>query len=398
MKPFEIIKDVHWIGALHPDLRVFDIIMPTKNGTTYNSYLIKDEKNVIIDTVKEKFAEQYVEHIAALIDMKKIDYVIMQHNEPDHSGSLLALLAAAPQARVVCAKSAVKYVEKVTNAPVDILPVSNKEILPLGANSLQFFTTPFCHWPDTMMTYLVEQKMLFSSDIMGAHFCDSRMFDDLTTRDFWPDFKYYFDYIMRPFRKNVGNAIQKAKDLPVEIVAPSHGPILRTNVRKYIDAYEKWCRPLEANDPPKMLIYYASAYGYTGAMATKIAEGAESRGVEVDVFDATEIDVQEHLDLIEKADALLLGSPTINSHVVKPVWDVLNGLITIDVKGKIAASFGSYGWSGEAVEQLDGRLKAMRFKVPYDGLRAILAPNADELQACFDFGAALADSMRAVHE
>ncbi|MBN1561310.1 FprA family A-type flavoprotein [candidate division KSB1 bacterium] len=393
MKPFAIKNNVYWIGALHPDLRVFDIIMTTKNGTTYNSYLIKDEKTVVIDTVKEKFAEQYIEHIATLIDIKKIDYIVVQHSEPDHSGSLLALLDAAPNARVVCAKAAVRYVENITNASIDIESVANKDILALGSRSLQFFTTPFCHWPDTMMTYLIEEKMLFPCDIMGSHFCDSRMFDDLIARDFWPDFRYYFDYIMRHYKKNVGNALQKTRDLPLEIIAPSHGPILRMNVHRYIDAYEEWCRPLAANEPRKMLIYFASAYGYTGMMAKKIAEGARSAGVQVDIFDACEIDVQQHIDLLEQADAVLLGSPTINNNVVKPVWDVLNAMITIDVKGKIAASFGSYGWSGEAVEQLDGRLQAMKFKVPHEGIKAILAPNDEELQACFDFGCKIASSM-----
>jgi flavorubredoxin len=393
MKPFAIKNDVYWIGALHPDLSVFDIIMATKNGTTYNSYLIKDEKTVIIDTVKEKFAEQYVAHIATLIDVKKIDYIIMQHSEPDHSGSLLALLDAAPHAKVVCAKSAVRYIENITNTALDIQPVSNKDILAIGSRSLQFLTTPYCHWPDTMMTYLIEEKILFPCDIMGSHFCDSRMFGDLVTRDFWPDFRYYFDCIMRPYKKNVGNAIQKAKKLSIEIIAPSHGPILRTNASQYIDAYEEWSRSPVANDPPKILIYFASAYGYTDMMAKKIAEGARSKGMQVDVFDACELDVQKHIHLIEEADAVLVGSPTINNNVVKPVWDVLNAMITIDVKGKIAASFGSYGWSGEAVEQLDGRLKAMKFKVPYEGLRAVLAPDKDELQACFDFGVKIAVSI-----
>jgi flavorubredoxin len=198
---------------------------------------------------------------------------------------------------------------------------------------------------------------------------------------------------MRPYKKNVGNAIQKVKNLSIEIIAPSHGPILRTNASQYIDAYEDWCHPLAANDPPKILIYFASAYGYTNKMAKKIAEGARSKGMQVDVFDACELDIQEHIHLIEEADAVLVGSPTINNNVVKPVWDVLNAMITIDVKGKIAASFGSYGWSGEAVEQLDGRLKAMKFKVPYEGLRAVLAPNEDELQACFDFGVKIAVSI-----
>jgi len=383
-----------WVGALHPDLRLFDIIMYAKNGTTYNSYLIRDEKIAVIDTVKEKFAEPYVEHIKELIDPKKIDYIIMQHNEPDHSGSLAALLEAAPQATIVCAKPAVKYVQNILNSEAKILPVSNKEEISLGSMTLQFYSSPYCHWPDTMMTYLVESKMLFSCDIFGSHFCDSRMYNDLVTRDFWPDFKYYFDHIMRPYKKNVGNALKKVDALDIDMIAPSHGPILRKDVQKYIDAYHEWSQPLPANDPPKMLIYYAAAHGNTGIMAQKIADGARAEGIDVEVYDAVEINPEEHLDRIEAADALVLGSPTINTNVVKPIWDVLNSLITVDVKGKLGASFGSYGWSGDAVKQLDDRLAAMKFKVPFEGQQAVLVPSEEEKDAGFEFGVNLAKELK----
>jgi NADH oxidase (H2O-forming) len=394
MKPFEIQSGVYWIGALHPDLRLFDIIMYAKNGTTYNSYLIKDEKTAIIDTVKDKFADTYIEHITELIDPSEIDYIIMQHNEPDHSGALLKLLEVAPQAKVVCAKPAVKYVQNILNKEVDIIPVANKEELSLGNKTLQFFSAPYCHWPDTMMTYLNQEKMLFSCDLMGVHFCDSRMYNDQINRDFGEDFKYYFDHIMRPFKKNVQNAIKKIDALDISMICTSHGPILRTEAAKYIDSYREWSSPLEANDPPNMVIYYAAAHGNTSIMANKIAEGARSEGINVELFDAIEIDPMQHVDRIESADALLLGSPTINTNAVKPVWDVLNCLITIDVKGKLGASFGSYGWSADAVGQLDARLQAMKFKVPFDGLTAVLIPSEEELDNCFEYGVSLAKELR----
>ncbi len=154
MKPFKIIDDIYWIGALHPDLRVFDIIMQTKNGTTYNCYLIKDEKVAVIDTVKEKFADSYIEHISELVDPKDIDYVVVQHTEPDHSGSLLRLLHEAPRAEVVCAKAAVKYVRNILNRDVPLKAVGLRDALPLGKYSLLFLPSPYIHWPDTMMTIL----------------------------------------------------------------------------------------------------------------------------------------------------------------------------------------------------------------------------------------------------
>lgn len=395
MKPFILQNNVYWIGALHPDLRIFDIIMHTKNGTTYNSYLIKDQKIAVIDTVKDKFADQYVKHIAELVDPKDIDYIVVQHTEPDHSGSLAKLLAAAPNAELVCAKSAVKYVQNVLNREVNIRAVGNKETLSLGEKTLMFVPAPYIHWPDTMMTYLAEEKLLFSCDLFGAHFCDSRMYDDLISRDFGPDLKYYYDCIMRPFKKNVRNALAKLSDLIITQIAPSHGPIIRRDVQKYLDAYHSWSEPLPANVPPKMLIYYATAHGNTELMANAIADGARSLGIGVEVFDAMSIEMNEHVNKIEAADALLFGSPTINSDAVKPIWDVLNSLSTIDVKGKLAGSFGSYAWSGDAVVQLNNRLLAMKFKVPFEGQTAVLAPGVDELDGCFDYGVKLAQLLTA---
>ncbi len=379
---------------MHPDLRVFDIIMSTKNGTTYNSYLIQDEKIAIIDTVKAKFAEPYLEHVANLVDPETVDYIIVHHSEPDHSGSLKELLKMAKHAKVVCAKSAVKYVQNILNMDIELHPVSNGDTLSLGNKTLTFITSPYIHWPDTMMTFVEEDHLLFPCDLLASHFCDSRMFDDSVTRDFWPDFKYYFECIMRPYRKNVRNALAKLEPYDIQIIAPSHGPILRKDVQRYIEAYHQWSAPLPTNDPPKILIYYAAAHGNTATMAQAIAEGARSSGADVELYDTMDINVDQHLTRIEAADALLLGSPTINNDAVKPVWNVLNSLATIEVKGKLGGSFGSYAWSGEAVKLLDERLAALKFKVPFEGLQALLVPGEEELKACRKRGAEIAQELK----
>ena len=393
MKPFEVKPQIYWIGSLHPDLRVFDIILNTKNGTTYNSYLIQDEKIAVIDTVREKFSKQYLEHISELVDPAKIDYIIVQHTEPDHSGALVDLLDAAPNAQVVCANPAVKYVQNIVNRDIDIVGVKNNQTLSLGTKNLSFISAPYLHWPDTMMTYLIEDKILFPCDVFSSHFCDSRMFDDAITRDFWPDFKYYFDAIMRPFKRNIRNALKKIEPLEIDLVAPSHGPILRKDVQKYISAYAEWAAPLPENDPKKVLIYYGSAHGNTEKMALKIADGIKSAGLDVELFDVVGLNFQGHLDRIEAADALLFGSPTINNDAIKPVWDILNSLTTIDVKGKIGASFGSMGWNGEAIKLLDERLASMKFKVPVPGLTAVLVPSKEELENCYQFGVQIANTL-----
>ncbi|MDZ7723346.1 MAG: FprA family A-type flavoprotein [candidate division KSB1 bacterium] len=392
MKPFEITSDVYWCGALHPDLRVFDIIMQTKNGSTYNSYFINDEKKVVIDAVKLKFSDQYLENLKTLVDPETLDYIVVQHNEPDHSGSLVQLMDVAPNARIVCSRGAVKYVQNTVNRDVDIIPVRNGETLELGSRTLQFVVAPNVHWPDTMMTYSAEDKILFTCDFLGAHFCDSRMLNTKITRDMWPDFKDYFDKIMRPFKKNVRSALEKIKELEFETVAPSHGPLLQGDLGKYISAYREWSAASPENDPPKMLIYYASAHGNTGTMAELIAQGAKKQA-DVQVYNAEGLDPETHLDLIETADAVVLGSPTLNNDAVKPVWDVINSLVTIDVKGKLGASFGSYGWSGEAVKMLDARLADLKFKVPHEGLKAVLIPGPEERRACIEFGEKLANEL-----
>ena len=376
MKPFEIKENVYWIGALHPDLRVFDIIMQTKNGTTYNSYLLQAEKPAIIDTVKHKFTESYLEHVKELIDLKKLTYIIVQHNEPDHSGSLKALIELAPQAIILCSKVSAKYVRNIVNTDVTIQTVENGEEIDLGGKTIRFYATPFLHWPDTMMTYWVEGQVLFPCDVFANHFCDSRMYNDLITRDFWPDFKYYFDIIFRPYKN----------DIDIQMLAPSHGPILRRDVNEFISRYRQWSAEREANEPKQLLIYYISAHGNTAKMANAIAEGAHEIGVNVQVYDITEIDVDAHLERIEMCDGLLIGSPTINNDAVKPAWDLLSSLATIEVKGKLAGSFGSIGWSGEATKFLDSRLADLKFKVPESGLTVTLVPDEQELTDCREFG------------
>ncbi|HOC24742.1 MAG TPA: FprA family A-type flavoprotein [bacterium] len=393
MKPVTIKPDVYWIGALHPDLRLFDIIMPTKNGTTYNSYLVKGEQVAIIDTVKDKFGPAFIERIAELTDFNRIAYIVVQHNEMDHSGSLAALLEKAPQAKVICSKPAARYVQNILNRPVQIRSVENGEVIDLGGKSLQFFPSPFIHWPDTMMTYLPEKRLLFTCDLFGAHFCDSHLFNDQITRDTWPDFEHYFRSIMRPFKKSVRNALKKVDELDFDIIAPSHGPILRSGLDKYLQAYQKWSEPLPQNDPRQLLIYYASAYGNTEKMAAEIARGATAAGVTVKVYDTMEISLLDHLDRIEAADAIAIGSPTINGDAVKPVWEFLAGLATLDLKGKIGASFGSMGWSGEAVSFIDQRLANLKLRVIQPGIQATLVPGPEELQKCHEFGAALAQAM-----
>jgi len=391
MKPIEITQNIYWTGVLHPDLRLFDILFPTEHGTTYNSYLVKGERTAVIDTAKGRFYDQFLSNVRSLIDPEDVDYIVCNHMEPDHSGSLAAFLKEAKNAQVVVSRTGEHYVSNILNSDVSPLKMGDGDLLDLGGKTLRFIFAPFLHWPDTMFTYAVEDKVLFPCDVFGSHYCDEQMFNDLMG-DFSHDFEFYYRGIMGPFKEKMLEAIAKIKDLDIQIIAPSHGPILRSDPWKYVDQYIEWSTP-SPTEAKKVLIFYASAHGNTEMMAEEVAKGASIDGVEVEVFDLTETAPGDVMDRIEAAQALIVGSPTINGDAVKPVWDLLSSLATIKLKGKMGAAFGSYGWSGEAVRMIEARLKSLRFKVPEPGLRFALVPTADELESCREFGAKIAESL-----
>jgi flavorubredoxin len=391
MEPIEIKQDIHWIGALDPDLRLFDILFPTEAGTTYNAYLVRGEKVAVVDTAKGRCYDQFLSHLRALVSPEDVDYVVCNHMEPDHSGALAAFLEEAKNAQVVVSRTGEHYVSNILNADVHPLKMGDGDVLDLGGKTLRFVFAPFLHWPDTMFTYAVEDKVLFPCDVFGSHYCDERMFNDLVG-GFAQEFEFYYQGIMRPFKDKMLEAIDKIRGLEIDVIAPSHGPILRDDPWKYVDQYQEWSTPA-ASTAKKVLVFYASAHGNTKRMAEEVAKGAAIDGVEVEVFDLTETAPGEVLDRIEAAQALLIGSPTINGDSVKPVWDLLSSLATIRLRGKAGGVFGSYGWSGEAVGMVEDRLKSLKFKVPEPGLRFTLVPTAEELAACRDFGARIAESL-----
>ncbi len=391
MEPIEIKKGIYWIGALDPDLRLFDVLFPTEHGTTYNSYLIRGDKVAVIDTAKGRCYDQFLSNVRSLVGPEDVDYVICNHMEPDHSGSLAAFLREAKNAQVVVSRTGEHYVRNILNADVSPLKMGDGDVLDLGGKTLRFVFAPFLHWPDTMFTYAVEDRVLFPCDVFGSHHCDERMYDDLVG-DFSEDFEFYYRGIMGPFKDKVLEAIDKIRDLDIEIIAPSHGPILRSDPWRYVNQYAQWST-LPPAKAKSILIFYASAHGNTKMMAEEIAKGARVEGVEVEVFNLTETAPSEVGDRIEVADALIVGSPTINGDAVKPVWDLLSSLATIKLRGKVGAAFGSYGWSGEAVGMIEDRLKSLKFKVSEPGLRFTLVPTAEELESCRQFGAKIAESL-----
>ena len=389
----EIAPGVHWIGVLDPALRSFDIILKTANGTSYNAYAVRGSAGVaIIDTVKECCAGEFFRKLESVAGYDEIRVIVLNHLEPDHSGALPELLRRAPQARLYISSRARSMLKGLLHGDdLEFTPVGTGDTVSLGDRTLSFLHTPFLHWPDTQCTWLDDAGLLFSGDIFGCHFCDGRLFND-AVGDFRFSFDYYYAHLMRPFRERVLQALELIEALPLRIVAPAHGPILRNKPQRYVRRYRELSVPtLGAGDVRTLLVFYLSAYGHTRSMAEAVAAGAEAvGGVRVSLYDLEVGEVAPFVDLIEEADGLVFGSPTINGDAVKPVWDLLSSLTAVSLRGKLGAAFGSFGWSGEAVAMIEDRLRGLKLRVPVKGVRARLIPTAAELAACRTLGGELA--------
>lgn len=377
MKTKKLKDNIYWIGVNDPKLRVFDIIMETKKGTTYNSYLIDDEKVAIIDSVKDGFFDEFLGKIKGVIGERKVDYIVVQHTELDHSGSLGRLLEVYPEAVVLASKPAITYLKEIINKEFNSTPAVGE--LSLGKNTLQFISAPNLHWPDTMFTYVKEEKILFTCDVMGCHYSPSKCITDACSGDYFDEMKYYFEVIMGPFKKFVNMGLDKIKDLELDMVAPSHGPIHIEDIQMYVDLYRQWAKVYEIKEK-NVQIFYVSAYHNTETMGEYIAKKINDSGIKAEAHEITSMNLGDIVELIEKASGIMIGSPTINQDAVKPAWDVLSLVCAITNRGKAAAAFGSYGWSGEGVPMLTQRLKSLKFIVVEEGLRFKFVPDNKEYE------------------
>jgi Uncharacterized flavoproteins len=366
-KIIDVTRDVKWIGILDYDIRTFDIVMHTDFGTTYNSYFINADKKAIVEVAKEKFSETYLRKLKSVTDPQEIQYIILDHTEPDHSGSLRLLLDLAPSATVVGSGNAIRYLEDIVNKPFKSLVVKDGDTLDLGNKTLRFFSAPNLHWPDSMLTLLVEDKVLFTCDVFGAHYCSPEMYSNFDEQ-YTVSFKYYFDIIMRPFSRFMLKAIEKVKTLELDFICPGHGPIHEKNLRKAIELSEKYADQylniVSEKNRMNILIAYVSAYGYTKEAAHLIAEGIlETKDITVDITDIENISLEDLESKIIMADGLLIGSPTINQNTLLPVYKLLALINPIRDKGKLGGAFGSYGWSGESPNLILENLRLLKLKI-----------------------------------
>ncbi len=388
---------VHWIGALDPNLRTFDIILKTANGTSYNAYLVRGSAGVaVIDTVKESFAGDFFARLESVARYDEISVIVLNHLEPDHSGALPELMRRAPQARLYISQKAQSMLKALLKQDeFDFTPVLTGDTVTLGDRTLGFLHTPYLHWPDTQCTHLIEEKILFSGDVFGCHFCDTRLFND-EVGDFRFSFEYYYAHIMRPFKTYVNTALDIIEPLlPLSKILPAHGPFLCDQPQRYVQRYRELSRSalqseISANEKT-LLIFYISSYGNTRHMAEAIYEGAMAvENVRVSLYDLEGSEIAPFVDLIESADGIVFGTPTINGDAVKPVWDLLSSLAVVSMKGKLGGVFGSFGWTGEGVKMVEDRLRGLKLRVPIAGIRIKLIPTDEEINQCREFGHELA--------
>jgi flavorubredoxin len=389
-KVIGITKDVKWIGVLDYDILTFDIVMTTEHGTTYNSFFIDADKKTLIEVAKEKFSDVYLKKLRSVTSIEDIQYIILDHTEPDHSGSLRLLLELAPSATVVGSGNAIRYLEDIVNEPFKSLVVRDGDILDLGNKTLKFISAPNLHWPDSIYTWLEEDKILFTCDSFGAHYCKQEIFSELT-EEYLGTFKYYFDVILKPFSRFMVKAIEKIKPLDIEYICPGHGPIHHKNLREVIEITEKYANEylqLTGPHPGKnVLITYVSAYGYTRQAAEQIASGIlETPDMDVEITDIETIPLEELEFKLSKADALLIGSPTINQNTLLPVYKLFALINPLRDKGKPAGAFGSYGWSGEAPKIILENLRALKLKVMDDPAAFKFSPGAGKESVMKEFG------------
>lgn len=390
--PFKMLKKgLYSVGVLNPNLRVFDIVMHTEYGTSYNSYVVKDKKTALIETCHKTFFDEYLQNIREVTPLEDIDYIILSHTEPDHSGALEELIRLCPKAEIICSKAASIYLKKITNnESFTARAVKDGEIISLGDIELKFISAPFLHWPDTMFTYIEKLSCVVTCDFLGAHYCEPKMLDTLLT---YPDkykkaHKEYFDAIMSPFKPYVLAGLEKLKALSFDTALVSHGPILTKDgfLQEAMDSYSKW----SIKEQSKVLnipIFYCSAYGYTEILAQNAKKTVLEKypDAKCDIYNIIDYELSYLAALLNDSTAFMIGSPTINKDAVPPIWALLSSIDTLNNAKKAAGVFGSYGWSGEGVPAMIARLNSLRIKAVVEGYRCVFAPSNSDIDGIKEY-------------
>jgi flavorubredoxin len=394
MRPAEIAKNIYDVGVNDWNIRDFHGYS-TWLGTSYNAFLVVDEKIALIDTVKQKFSAQLIENISEIVDPKKIDMLISNHTEMDHSGALSQVMDRIGEDKpIYCSKMGFKNLPRHFGSKFDFRAVKEGDTLRLGSRTLTFLETRMLHWPDSMFTYLNEDGILFASDAFGQHYAGFEKFDDRVGDDIMRHAKKYFANILLPFSPLVLKLHEKvsALGLDIKMICPDHGIIWRENPGKIIDAYLRWSRQ-ESN--PKAVVIYDTMWHSTERMADAIATGLASEGISVRPMHLRKWHRSDIMAEVLDATGIVVGSPTLNNGLFPTVSDFMTYMKGLKPKNKIAAAFGSYGWSGEAVKLLKSELDDMKFQVLEPNAKIQFVPDTEGLESCYDFGRTIARAIKA---
>ena len=391
----EIKEGVFWVGVVDWGLRRFHgHELSTHRGSSYNAYLILDERKVLVDTVWEPFQDQLIENIREVMDPADIDIVVANHSEMDHSGALSAVMRHAPRASVVVSRHGAESVEGHFHQPWDFKPVSTGDRISIGKHELAFVEAPMLHWPDSMFTYLTGLNVLMPNDAFGQHYATAFRFNDQVNQDelYEEALKYYVN-ILTPFSAHVTKKIEEVLrlGLPVEMIAPSHGVIWREDPLQIVRKYQQWA----AQQPkPQAVILYDTMWNGTRRMAEAIGQGLADEGVPYKALHAAVTDRDDALVDVFNARTVVVGSPTFNNGLLPTLTPILEDLKGLKFKNKLGAAFGCYGWSGEAVKIIEEHFTKCKIPLIREGIRCKWQPRPEELEACRAFGRELAQATK----
>ncbi len=389
---FKITDTVSWVGKIDWELNKFHgEEYSTHKGSSYNSYLIRDEKTVLIDTVWAPFSKEFVENLKKVIDLKEIDYIVVNHSEIDHSGALADIMEEIPDTPIYCTKNGAKIIKGHHHKDWNFVEVKTGDTLDIGKNKLIFVEARMLHWPDSMMTYMSGENILFSNDAFGQHYASELMYNDKVDQDelYNEAIKYYAN-ILTPFSKFVVSKIEEvvALNIPINMICPSHGIIWRDNPLQIVNKYMEWAKSYQEN---QITIIYDTMWNGTKRMAEAIAEGINSKDKDVNIklYNCARRDKNDIITEIFKSKMILVGSSTINNGILSAAAGILEMIKGLKFTNKKAAAFGSYGWSGEAVKIITEQLKEAKFDVVNEGIRELWNPDEEALERCREFGRSL---------
>jgi putative flavoprotein len=380
---------VTWVGKIDWELKKFHgDELSTMEGSSYNSYLIRDKKTVLMDTVWGPYDTEFVNRLKEEIDLKEIDYIVMNHNESDHSGTLPALMREIPDTPIYCTKKGESILRGLYHQDWNYVNVKTGDELEIGDSKLVFVEASMLHWPDTMMTYMTGDNILFSNDVFGQHYASEMLYDDMDDiSKLLHEAEKYYTNIITPFSTFVTKKLAEVQgmNLKIDLVAPSHGIIWRENIGLIMDLYAKWANNYQED---QITLIYDTMWQSTRKMAEAIAEGIQqaSPNTTIKILNAVKNDKNDILVEVFKSKAILVGSPTINNGFSYAIAGILEMIKGLKFKNKKAASFGSYGWSGEAAKLIREFLEESKFAIVNDGIRVNWAPDQETIEQLREYG------------